>query len=96
MACACLGCTNKRSYYLWLKDTVEESGMKVPGSLQFDPFAVSNTRLDSAINRMLKLYRLAIRIKYDEPAVQSSLPFDSWEIKPWDFNGLKKKFTLNS
>lgn len=65
MACACLGCTNKRSYYLWLRDTVEESGMKIPGSLQFDPWSVSNTKLDSAINRMLKLYRKAIVQMYD-------------------------------
>lgn len=91
MICACTGCTNKRSYYSWLMDTVEESGMKIPGSLQFDPWAVSNSKLDSAINRLLKLYRKAIVIKYDVPPVQTSLPLDTWELAPWDWTALKKK-----
>lgn len=92
MVCACTGCTNKRHYYLWLLDTVEESGMKIPGSLQFDPWAVSNTKLDSAINRMLKLYRIAIvKIYDDKSATTPNLP--PWELKPWDWDGLKRKLS---
>lgn len=103
MACACLGCINKRNYYLWLKDTVEEFGTKVPRSLQFDPWTASNSKLDSAINRMLKLYKLAFVSHYGmqgQLALSSETPVDKaalpkWELQPWDWASMKKKLSLS-
>lgn len=108
MACACQGCTNKREYYLWLKDTVEEFEIKLPKSLQFDPYAVSNVIVDRAITRLLKLYQMGILRSWKASGLVASesqinlVGFDNpaagqklpqWEIEPWDWDELKRKLS---